>query len=201
MDDDGHLNLSIMSAEGSDIHEVDTGHGDGRNTEQQDAILYPKNDNDPDHQLAVSITVIMELGPKHLYGPDGWMGDIADAPDSPCEKCGRIRDVHLYDDHGSLYCLKIACRQNESVRTEENIAGLSDQRGSLRPSISIIIEGDPRCRRSGCKVSSQLKPRKVYVPNIRLVGEWLRNTGSDFGYRVELRIYEGRIEIVSSAGN
>jgi len=46
------------------------------------------------------------------------------------------------------------------------------------------------------KVSSQPKPRAGYVPNIRLAGEWLRQAGIEIGQKVELRVHEGRIEIV-----
>lgn len=49
------------------------------------------------------------------------------------------------------------------------------------------------------KVSAQPKPRAGYVPNIRLAGEWLRQAGIEIGQKVEVRVYQGKIEIVCNA--
>jgi hypothetical protein len=46
------------------------------------------------------------------------------------------------------------------------------------------------------KVSSQPKPRKGYVPQLRLAGEWLRRAGIEIGQKVEVRVYDERIEII-----
>ncbi len=45
------------------------------------------------------------------------------------------------------------------------------------------------------KVSYQAKPRKGYVPHIRLAGEWLRRAGVDIGQRVKVEIRPGQIII------
>jgi len=45
------------------------------------------------------------------------------------------------------------------------------------------------------KVSSQPKPRKGYVPHIRLAGEWLRNAGIEIGQRVTVEVRPGQIII------
>ncbi len=46
------------------------------------------------------------------------------------------------------------------------------------------------------KVGTQPKPRKGYVPQIRLAGEWLRQAGIEIGQKVEVKVSEGRIEII-----
>lgn len=45
------------------------------------------------------------------------------------------------------------------------------------------------------KVSSQPKPKKGYVPHLRLAGEWLRQAGIEIGQRVTVEVRPGQIII------
>lgn len=45
------------------------------------------------------------------------------------------------------------------------------------------------------KVSSMPKPKKGYVPNIRMSGEWLRRAGFEIGSLVDIKIQPGQIVI------
>jgi hypothetical protein len=45
------------------------------------------------------------------------------------------------------------------------------------------------------KVSYMAKPRKGFVPHIRLAGEWLRRAGIDIGQRVKVEVKPGQIII------
>lgn len=49
------------------------------------------------------------------------------------------------------------------------------------------------------KVSYLPKRAKGYDPYIRLGGQWLRRAGIEIGQKVEIRVYEGRIEIIRGA--